>query len=97
MSFVWSDEEASFLKAVLRWQDREAEATRRKAAIEAERRKKTVGEFRILVVGAKGSGKTSLLTRVNRQISFSATFSSPLLPLWLAHSLVVYLSYRYLP
>ena len=69
MSFVWTDEEASFLKAVLRWQDREAEAARRKAAIEAERRKKTVGEFRILVVGAKGCGKTSLLTRVNRQAS----------------------------
>ncbi len=71
MSFVWTDEEASFLKAVLRWQDREAEVARRKAAIEAERRKKTVGEFRILVVGAKGSGKTSLLTRVNRQSSLS--------------------------
>ncbi|KAH8881542.1 P-loop containing nucleoside triphosphate hydrolase protein [Thozetella sp. PMI_491] len=62
MSFVWTDEEADYLKAVLRWQDAPEEA-KRKLAVDAERRKKTAGEFRILVIGAKGTGKTSILTR----------------------------------
>ncbi len=66
MSFVWTDEEASYLKAVLRWQDTPPDAEKRKAAAEAERRKKTAGEFRVLVIGAKGTGKTSILTRVNK-------------------------------
>ncbi len=64
MSFVWTDEEASYLQAVLRWQDTSPEEEKRKLAADAERRKRTAGEFRILVVGAKGSGKTSILTRV---------------------------------
>lgn len=73
-SYVFSDEEARYLKAVLRWQDsnnpRREDARRRAAVanreIEAEeRREKPVGEFRILVIGAKGVGKTALLTRVS--------------------------------
>lgn len=70
-SFVWTAEEAKYLKAVLRWQDAPAnpeEEQRLRAAAaaveEAERNKrKPVGEFRILVIGAKGVGKTSILTR----------------------------------
>jgi len=67
-SFVWTPEEAKFLKAVLRWQDSptaEEERRVRAAAQEAERkRRKPAGEFRILVIGARGAGKTSILTRV---------------------------------
>ncbi|OIW23689.1 P-loop containing nucleoside triphosphate hydrolase protein [Coniochaeta ligniaria NRRL 30616] len=71
-SYVFSDEEAQYLKRVLSWQDssnpRREEARRRAALanrqIEAEeRREKPVGEFRILVIGAKGTGKTAILTR----------------------------------
>lgn len=80
-SYVFSDEEAQYLKRVLSWQDsnnpRREEARRRAALanrqIEAEeRREKPVGEFRVLVIGAKGTGKTAILTRV----SFSASACS---------------------
>lgn len=72
-SYVFSDEEAQYLKRVLSWQNSDnplREAARRRAAlanrqIEAEeKREKPVGEFRILVIGAKGTGKTAMLTRV---------------------------------
>ncbi|KAJ9165369.1 p-loop containing nucleoside triphosphate hydrolase protein [Coniochaeta hoffmannii] len=71
-SYVFSDEEAQYLKRVLSWQNSDnplREAARRRAAlanrqIEAEeKREKPVGEFRILVIGAKGTGKTAMLTR----------------------------------
>ncbi|KAB5572617.1 P-loop containing nucleoside triphosphate hydrolase protein [Coniochaeta sp. 2T2.1] len=71
-SYVFSDEEAQYLKRVLSWQEsnnpRREEARRRAALanrqIEAEeKREKPVGEFRILVIGAKGTGKTAILTR----------------------------------
>jgi Cdc6-like AAA superfamily ATPase len=74
-SYVFSDEEAQYLKRVLSWQDStnpRREAARRRAAlanrqIEAEeKREKPRGEFRILVIGAKGTGKTAILTRVSR-------------------------------
>ena len=73
-SYVFSDEEAQYLKRVLNWQEsdnpRREEARRRAALanrqIEAEeKREKPVGEFRILVIGAKGTGKTAILTRVS--------------------------------
>jgi GTPase SAR1 family protein len=70
-SFVWTAEEAKYLKAVLRWQDAppnpEEERRLRAAAAEkeAERNKRQpAGEFRVLVIGARGVGKTSVLTRV---------------------------------
>ncbi|KAK3360099.1 P-loop containing nucleoside triphosphate hydrolase protein [Lasiosphaeria hispida] len=69
-SFVWTADEAKYLKAVLRWQDTpEDEKTRAAAAAAAateaaeRRRRQPAGEFRILVIGARGSGKTSILTR----------------------------------
>ena len=70
-SMHWSDEESKFLKAVFTWQDEptveELAALRR----EAEAKKKVVGEFRVLVIGAKGTGKTSILTRVGIYLSMS--------------------------
>ncbi|KAK0643120.1 P-loop containing nucleoside triphosphate hydrolase protein [Cercophora newfieldiana] len=67
-SFVWTAEEAKYLKAVLRWQDAppnpEEERRLRVAAAEKEaERRKPAGEFRVLVIGARGTGKTSILTR----------------------------------
>lgn len=63
-SMHWTDEESRYLKAIFTWQDRsnEEKAAARKAAAEAK--KHAVGEFRILVIGAKGTGKTSILTKV---------------------------------
>ncbi|KAK0719669.1 P-loop containing nucleoside triphosphate hydrolase protein [Lasiosphaeris hirsuta] len=68
-SFVWTADEAKYLKAILRWQEPEDEKTRAAAAAaaaeaaERRRRQQPAGEFRILVIGARGSGKTSILTR----------------------------------
>jgi predicted AAA+ superfamily ATPase len=68
-SFVFTDEEARYLKAVLRWQDTLDDEKQRAAADEEARRKKQpAGELRILVVGAKGSGKSSILTRVGHDV-----------------------------
>jgi len=69
-SFVWTAEEAKYLKAVLQWQDappnpEEERRMRVAAAEEAERsRQQVAGDFRVLVIGARGTGKTSILTRV---------------------------------
>jgi transcriptional regulator with AAA-type ATPase domain len=78
-SLVWTAEEAKFLKAVLRWQasapPSEDEKRRRLWAEEdAMRRRrqqqqaqaKPVGEFRVLVIGGRGTGKTAILTRVSK-------------------------------
>ena len=56
-SMHWSDEEAKLMKAIFTWEETE-EARRRPPKPD------TVGELRILVIGAKGTGKTSILTRV---------------------------------
>jgi GTPase SAR1 family protein len=53
----WTDEEAKFIKAVVSWND----------SLEPKKvpeKKDTVGELRIVVIGAKGTGKTAILTRV---------------------------------
>lgn len=75
-SYVFSDEEAEYLKAVLKWQDTSIPAEEWKRRLsrlmptnaemvdEEKRRRKPVGEFRILVIGAKDTGKTAILTRV---------------------------------
>jgi hypothetical protein len=70
-SFVWSAEEAKYLKAIFRWQETAPssdEERRRRQAEEDERRRqeeqKPVGEFRVLVIGGRGTGKTAILTRV---------------------------------
>jgi GTPase SAR1 family protein len=73
-SLVFTQEETDFLKAVLSWQTptpQEIEKRRRTALRDmtapklAMNNKPPVGEFRILVIGAKGTGKTSILTRVS--------------------------------
>jgi hypothetical protein len=68
---VFSDDETRYLKAVMKWQDtisaEEEKRARLVAAAERAARKakqQAVGEFRILVIGARGTGKTSILTRV---------------------------------
>jgi len=66
-SIVWTDEEAHYLRAVMSWESmRVGEGQRRKKVNVAAAKpvKPPVGEFRILVIGAKGVGKTSILTRV---------------------------------
>jgi hypothetical protein len=71
-SLVWTAEEAKYLKAVLRWHDSTSDEKRaRRAEEEASRRRrrqqeqeKPAGEFRVLVIGARGTGKTAILTRV---------------------------------
>ncbi|KAL1844681.1 hypothetical protein VTK73DRAFT_2042 [Phialemonium thermophilum] len=68
-SLIFSDEEAKYVQAMLGWQDAADDTGRRQLDGSApDARAKTtknpaVGEFRILVVGAKGTGKTSILTR----------------------------------
>lgn len=89
-SFVWTAEEAKYLKAVLRWQDApssddDATATRPRQPrrrppptpqatiqLSSQNRRQPQekedhppsGELRVLVLGAKGAGKSSLLSRV---------------------------------
>ncbi|KAK3309064.1 P-loop containing nucleoside triphosphate hydrolase protein [Chaetomium strumarium] len=70
-SLMWTAEEAKYLKAVLHWQETAAsedEKRQQQAEEEARRRhqqqRQPAGEFRILVVGARGTGKTALLTRM---------------------------------
>ncbi|KAK4113946.1 hypothetical protein N656DRAFT_608115 [Canariomyces notabilis] len=88
-SLVWTAEEAKFLKAVLRWQasapPSEDEKRRRLWAEEdAMRRRrqqqqaqaKPVGEFRVLVIGGRGTGKTAILTRFG-QDTFRGESGSP--------------------
>ncbi|KAK3684886.1 P-loop containing nucleoside triphosphate hydrolase protein [Podospora appendiculata] len=64
-SFVWTDEEARYIKAVFRWKDADDDAARRQTEHRRheQQQQKPAGEFRVLVVGAKGTGKTSILTR----------------------------------
>jgi hypothetical protein len=70
-SVVWNEEETRFLRAVMsseflrtgeNKQKTQASPPRTKAR---ENEKPPVGEFRVLVIGAKGVGKTSILTRVS--------------------------------
>ncbi len=77
-SVAWTLEEAKYLKAIFRWQESatpvDDEKRRRQAEDAARRRKqeqqqKPVGEFRVLVIGGRGTGKTALLTRVRTSLS----------------------------
>ncbi|TLD13580.1 uncharacterized protein PgNI_03343 [Pyricularia grisea] len=75
-SMQWTDEEANYLKAIFTWQeihgdDRISDRTSRLSQFEAQNRRstnvksegKTESDFRVLIVGTKGCGKTSVLTR----------------------------------
>ncbi|KAK0745249.1 P-loop containing nucleoside triphosphate hydrolase protein [Apiosordaria backusii] len=102
-SFVWTPEEAKYLKAVLRWQDapssdddnntkprpprrkppppppeNEQFAHHRKQPQQQSQEKDEppAGEFRVLILGAKSTGKSSLLTRFS-QNTFPPSPSPP--------------------
>ncbi|ROV87043.1 hypothetical protein VMCG_10856 [Cytospora schulzeri] len=63
-SMIFTDEEARYLRAVLRWQEKPPEDNVASWMLNGLRmpERKPVGEFRILVIGAPGVGKTSILT-----------------------------------
>lgn len=63
-SMIFTDEEARYLRAVLKWQEKLPEDNVTSWMLNGMRipEKKPVGEFRILVIGAQGVGKTSILT-----------------------------------
>ncbi|KAI7777325.1 hypothetical protein LA080_003777 [Diaporthe eres] len=61
-SMIFSDDEAKYLRAVLKWQEKNPEDNRASWML-GLRAPKPVGEFRILVIGAKGVGKTSILKK----------------------------------
>lgn len=64
-SMIFSDSEAKYLRAVLKWQEKSPEDNRASWMLGLRApEKKPVGEFRILVIGDKGVGKTSILKKV---------------------------------
>lgn len=66
-SMIFTDEEARYLKAVLKWQEKTPEGDLANWMLNGLRvpvKNTPVGEFRILVIGAQGVGKTSILTQV---------------------------------
>ncbi|KAK4236432.1 ras-related and estrogen-regulated growth inhibitor-like protein [Achaetomium macrosporum] len=72
-SLMWTAEEAKYLKAVLHWQETASsddEKKQRQAEEDArrgqEQQRQPAGEFRILVIGDRGTGKTALLTRFSQ-------------------------------
>lgn len=72
---VWTEEERRYLRRLLSHdflssteEIRRALTVRRMNGAGAGAARKPAGEFRILVLGAKGTGKTSLLTRVSAGI-----------------------------
>ncbi|KAG7288616.1 hypothetical protein NEMBOFW57_004970 [Staphylotrichum longicolle] len=83
-SVVWTPEEAKYLKAIFRWQETTStldDEKRRQQAEEAERRRqqeqqKPAGEFRVLVIGGRGTGKTAILTRFGKG-TFHSDFPDP--------------------
>lgn len=64
---VFSDDEARFLRLVLRLADRPSDDNRASWMLNgfhmSEKKAEPVGEFRVLVIGDRGVGKTSLLTK----------------------------------
>lgn len=71
---VWTDEERRYLRRLLSHDFLSSNDELRRALTNGRMNgapaKKPVGEFRILVIGAKGTGKTSLLTRVSATARF---------------------------
>ncbi|KAL8393021.1 hypothetical protein RB595_002998 [Gaeumannomyces hyphopodioides] len=69
-SMQWTEEETRYLRAILTWQakpDNKRASSRPSSLAMTEKQdemKKPVGNLRILVVGAEGCGKTSILTRL---------------------------------
>lgn len=69
-SMIFSDDEAKYLRAVLKWQEKPPDDKRASWFLGLRMpEKKPVGEFRVLVIGAKGVGKTSILKKVSQRLS----------------------------
>lgn len=64
-SMIFSDDEAKYLRAVLKWQEKPSDDNRA-SWMPGMRTPRPVGEFRTLMIGAKGVGKTSILKKVGR-------------------------------
>ncbi|KAK4463986.1 ras-related and estrogen-regulated growth inhibitor-like protein [Cladorrhinum samala] len=87
-SLVFTPEEAKYLKAILSWEDDDStdggsgKRKPRPSPRDVERRKhqskgpqeKPAGEFRVLVIGGRATGKTAILTRVWTFSFLSTTF-----------------------
>lgn len=66
---IFSDDEAKYLRAVLKWQEKPCDDNRASWMPGLRTtEKKPMGEIRILVIGAKGVGKTSILKKVGRRL-----------------------------
>ncbi|CAK7227388.1 hypothetical protein SBRCBS47491_006552 [Sporothrix bragantina] len=62
-SMVWTSDEARYLKAIFSWQDRFDDEQDGGNRVQTAAARACVGDFRVLMIGAKGVGKTALLTR----------------------------------
>ncbi|KAL1899886.1 hypothetical protein Sste5346_002752 [Sporothrix stenoceras] len=62
-SMVWTSDEARYLKAIFTWQDRFDDEQDGGNRVQTAAARACIGDFRVLLIGAKGVGKTALLTR----------------------------------
>ncbi|AEO62379.1 uncharacterized protein THITE_2106481 [Thermothielavioides terrestris NRRL 8126] len=73
-SLVWTAEEAKYLKAIFQWRDavsssddeerqHQQEEDGKRQHQDQHQQQRPAGQFRILVVGGRGTGKTAILTR----------------------------------
>jgi hypothetical protein len=87
-SLVWTAEEAKYLKAIFQWRDavsssddeerqHQQEEDGKRQHQDQHQQQRPAGQFRILVVGGRGTGKTAILTRVSHFRSFRSTPGSP--------------------
>lgn len=68
-SMIFSDDEVKYLRAVLKWQEKNTDDNRASWMLGLHSpEKKPVAEFRILVIGSKGAGKTSILKKVRKGV-----------------------------
>ena len=64
-SMIWTPDEACYLKAIFSWQDRFDDEQDGGNRVQTATARACVDDLRVLMVGAKGVGKTALLTRVS--------------------------------
>lgn len=71
-SIIFSDDEARFLRLVLKLAERphdDKRASWMPFGLHVPEKAKAAGEFRFLVIGGQGVGKTSLLTKARKSAS----------------------------